>query len=316
MTESGAPSAIDELQSALGSILIAEEDRATKPWTTSPARTQPLDNEGTGSSPILSFPRELRDRIYYHYLYRENQAYYSRGSSPRWPFRANEDVVSLFQTCQQIYQEAIEVFHRYNQVEIGSDPRLKEGPVKVLRNFPAAHAQALQMCSRQYREYNALYVDTGPMKHYAGELWHITIRDAYLLKSYFPKLRLFTAILNVHPSYLKHQEGMVFDDKTEEEKTQMWMEWMRLSTSKMKALPPLWMRIQLTAGPFQGGKHLLQDSLNEAQVRFAKQVAAEEGVDDLDALGSRWAEETGSAMARLAKKRRTGEGKIYSAGRV
>ncbi|KZL65430.1 hypothetical protein CI238_11007 [Colletotrichum incanum] len=303
--ERRAPSAIDELQSALGSILLAEEDSPTRPWTSSRARIQPLDNKGTGSSAIFAVPRELRDRIYYHYFYRENQAYYSRSTSAQWPFRASEDVVSLFQTCQQIYQEAIDVFHRYNQVEIGSHPQLEEGPEKVLRMFPAAHAPALQMCCRQYDDYRPLYVSTGPLKHFAGELWHIMIRDAYLLKSYFPKLRLFTAVLNAHPKYFQEQEGMVFDDKTEEEKTQMWMEWMRFSTSKMRALPPLWMKIQLTLGPFHGDKHLHQDSLNEAQFRFTREVAAEEAVDDLEVLGSKWAEEAGKEMTRLATKRRT-----------
>ncbi|KAK1589893.1 uncharacterized protein LY79DRAFT_516813 [Colletotrichum navitas] len=297
------PSAIDELQSALGSILIAEEDRSTKPWTSSPACVPSLNSEGTVPA-IFSCPREVRDRIYYYYLYRENQAYYSRGASARWPFLASEDVVSLFQTCRQVYQEALEVFHRYNQVEIGSEPRLEGGPLKVLDKFPAAHAQALQMCCRQYGEYNAWYERYDPLKHYAGELWHIVIRDAYLFKSYFPKLRRFTAILNVDPSYFEEQEGMVLDGKTEEQKIKMWMKWMRFSTSKMRALPPLWMKIRFTCGPFQGDMQLHQDSLNEAQVRFAEELAAKEGVDDLDALGSKWAEETSGEMTKLARKRR------------
>ncbi|KAK1967569.1 hypothetical protein LY78DRAFT_680027 [Colletotrichum sublineola] len=272
----GAPSAIDELQSALGSILIAEEDRSTKPWTSSPACVPPLDSNGNGSPAIFACPREVRDRIYYYYLYREKQAYYSRATSARWLFLANEDVVSLFQTCKQIYQVALEVFHRFNQVEIGSDPRLEAGPVKVLNKFPASHAQALQKCCRQYGEYDAPYALSGPMKHYAGELWHIVIRDTYLFKSYFPKLRRFTAILNTRPPYFEEQEGIVLEGKTEEEKIQTWMEWMRSSTSRMRALPPL----------------------------FAEEIAAKEGVDDLDALGSKWAKETGGEMAKLAKKRR------------
>ncbi|KAK1997339.1 hypothetical protein LX36DRAFT_73927 [Colletotrichum falcatum] len=301
----GDPSAIDELQSALGSILVAEEDRSTKPCTSSPACVRPLDFKGTGSPAIFACPREVRDRIYYYYLYRQNQAYYSRATSARWPFFPSEDVVSLFQTCQQIYQEAMEVFHRYNQVEIGSDPRLEEGPVKVLKKFPAAHAQALQMCCRKYDEYNGLYATWAPLKHYAGELWHIVIRDAYLLKAYFPRLRRFTAVLNVGPEYFEEQEGLVFDGRTEEEKVRVWTEWMRSSTSEMRALPPLWMKIQLTRDPPEDGKRPLQDSLNEAQVRFAEEVAAREGADDLDALGGEWAEETGGKMAKLAKKRRT-----------
>ncbi|KAK2020522.1 hypothetical protein LX32DRAFT_699995 [Colletotrichum zoysiae] len=304
LSSEAEPSAIDELQSALGSILVAEEDRSTKPRTPSPARVQPLDGKGAVPA-IFACPREVRDRIYYHYLYRESRAYYSRATWSRWPFLPSEDVVSLFLTCQQIYHEAVEVFHHHNQVEIGSEPRLEGGPVKVLDKFPAAHARALRTCCRQYGEYYALYVGYAPMKHYAGELWHIVIRDAYLLRSYFPKLRRFTAVLNVHPEYFQEQEGMVLNGRTEEEKVQIWMEWMRSSTSEMRALPPLWMKIQLTLGPFRDGRQLHQDSLNEAQERFAKELAAKEGVDDLDALGSEWAEETGGKMAKLAKKRRT-----------
>ncbi|EFQ31465.1 hypothetical protein CGRA01v4_11056 [Colletotrichum graminicola] len=307
LSSEAEPSAIDELQSALGSILIAEEDRSTKPWTSSPACVPFPDGKGTVPA-IFACPREVRDRIYYYYLYRENQAYYSRGASARWPFLASEDVVSLFQTCQKVYREAVEVFHRYNQVEIGSEPRLEAGPVKVLDRFPAAHAQALQMCCRQYGEYGALYVRHGPLKHHAGELWHMVIRDAYLFKSRFPKLRRFTAILNVRPRYFEEQEGMVLDGKTEEEKVRIWMEWVRFSTGKMRALPPLWMKIRLALGPLQGDRQPHQDSLNEAQVRFAEELAAEEGVDDLDALGGTWAEETGSERAKLAEKRRTDKG--------
>ncbi|KAK2051686.1 hypothetical protein LY76DRAFT_673929 [Colletotrichum caudatum] len=299
------PSAIDELQSALGPILVAEEDRSTKPWTPSPACAQSPGGKGPVPA-IFACPREVRDRIYYHYLYRENRAYYSRATWSRWPFSPNQDVVSLFLTCRQVYQEAVEVFHRHNQVEIGSEPRLEGGPVKVLDMFPAAHARELRTCCRRYGECYALYTRYAPMKHYAGELWHIVIRDAYLLRSYFPKLRRFTAVLNAHPDYFREQEGIVLDGRTEEEKVQIWMEWMRFSTREMRALPPLWMKIQFTLGPFRNdGRQLHQDSLNEAQARFATELAAKEGADDLDALGSRWAEETAGELAKLAKKRRT-----------
>ena len=39
---------------------------------------------------------------------------------------------------------------------------------------------------------------------------------------------------------------MVFTDKTEEQKVQIWLDWMRLSSRKIKVIPPPWMEIKFT----------------------------------------------------------------------
>jgi hypothetical protein len=302
------PPGINELQSVLRSIMIAEEERPTR-LSIAPAPPQVhIENKWAGTFSLFSFPREIRDEIYYHYLYRPHSIYYSRTTLSRWPFHADDDVVSLLLTCAQVYHEAIEVFHEHNEVEIGSRPRLGAGPEKVLKMFPTEHAQKLRKCRREYGNYKPDYLFDRPLQHFPGECWLIMIRDAYLAKTYFPNLRLFTASWKATNRYFDTQEQMDFTGKTEEEKVQMWLDWMRFSTREMKALPPSWLKVELRADIDEWGAtslHEHQSALHEAQVRFSNEVAAEMGApNDLEALGNQWATDACKEMMRIEIKRR------------
>ena len=301
-------SGISELQSALGSIMMAQEDKPTKPASAAAPRHVHTENKWTGTFSLFSFPREIRDEIYYHYLYRTKSAYYSRTALSKWPFHGDENVVSLLLTCTQVYHEAIEVFHQHNEVEIGSGPRLGAGPVKVLNMFPAAHAQQLRKCCREYGNYKPDYLIDRPLRHFLGECWRIIIRDAYLAKTYFPKLRLFTASWKLTNRYFDTQEGIHFTGKTEEEKIQLWLGWMRFSTREMKALPPSWLRIELCADVDVWGDtsmHKHQNALHEAQARFSSEIAAAiEPPSDLEMLGNLWATEACREMLKMEIARR------------
>jgi hypothetical protein len=81
-SNSEAPSsAIGELQDAFGPILLARNKvDASTLWANTTtqrsarilelAKKPPILPKWTGSFTLLSFPRELRDKIYFHYIYR------------------------------------------------------------------------------------------------------------------------------------------------------------------------------------------------------------------------------------------------------
>jgi hypothetical protein len=124
---------IEELQSAFGSILAADKNVDPVPdyknltwkdcWSpfhkpAKPAKCTP-DPTRTGTFPFFSFPRELRDRIYFHYLYRPEGVVYRRQTANSFLYdKPSELITSLFLTCHQVYEEALPVFCRHNEVEV------------------------------------------------------------------------------------------------------------------------------------------------------------------------------------------------------
>jgi hypothetical protein len=84
------PSAISELQEVFGTILLASKkvdlvtlyaNPATQryDWVLQPAKKPAIMPKWTGAFTLLAFPRELRDRIYYYYLYRPEGVVYVSG---------------------------------------------------------------------------------------------------------------------------------------------------------------------------------------------------------------------------------------------
>jgi len=66
------PSTIRELQYALGPLLLTTKkvELQRPEWVLTPAKKPPIMPKWTGSFALLAFPRELRDRIYFHHVYR------------------------------------------------------------------------------------------------------------------------------------------------------------------------------------------------------------------------------------------------------
>jgi hypothetical protein len=91
-------SSITELQAAFGSILLASRDHSKKStirYTTyrggPDTPLKPSPPRWTGSFALFSFPRELRDLIYYHAVYRPRGLHYTAHVSRDWRFWYSKD---------------------------------------------------------------------------------------------------------------------------------------------------------------------------------------------------------------------------------
>src|SRR5690349_16692027 len=92
-------SAVTELQEAFGTILLAHRDKSdyTSIWEEHLRRAnQAIKYKWTGAFELFAFPRELRDRIYYHYLYLPDGLTFNRNTSRRFPYDEPETVTNLF----------------------------------------------------------------------------------------------------------------------------------------------------------------------------------------------------------------------------
>jgi hypothetical protein len=283
-----ASSAISELQTAFNSLLQPPKDK--KLSNTLSASTYP---KWTGSFELLCFPRELRDKIYFHYLYRPAGIEFDRHSKRVFPFDQLDNLASLFLTCRQVYEEALPIFYRYNAVLINVNEqwrprkcvsRALEG---TLRLFPEKPARMMQRARMQYYEntYISPRLRYNDAEQVAGEGFAQMLRDAYTVKSTFTKMRDFTVAWQASPQYFREQVNLYFEDKTEEEKVAIWLNRMRRWVGGHNVVPPRWVRFEFT-GPvmrqrfeFTGpglrqtdmAKH--ESAMNEAYVRLVKEIA-------------------------------------------
>lgn len=71
-------SPIRELQDALGPLLLTTKrvELQRPEWVLTPAKKPSILPKWTGSFTLLAFPRELRDKIYFHYVYRPEGVVY------------------------------------------------------------------------------------------------------------------------------------------------------------------------------------------------------------------------------------------------
>jgi hypothetical protein len=272
-----ASPAISELQTAFESLLHATRDR--KLSNTPSASTYP---KWTGSFELLSLPRELRDRIYFHYLYHPAGITYNRRSTRVFPFDQPEDVTSLFLTCRQVYEEALPVFCRYNAILVStrSDWRLRERINKVLEGalllFPEESAKMMQRTRKQYYENTYIYprLRYNDAEQIAGEGFIQMLRDAYTFKSAFAKMRDFTVAWKASSQYFEEQVNLRFGDKTEEEKVAVWLDWMRRWVGERNVVPPRWVKFEFTGPGLQQTDMVKHESaLNEAYARLVKELA-------------------------------------------
>jgi hypothetical protein len=314
--------AINELQDAFGAILLT--DKKSQPvadycrwdlrsWRITSHVPPPILPKWTDNFDLVSFPREIRDTIYYHYLYRYRGIQYQHCASH--PILQNLDrsdnILPLFLTCRQVYDEALQVFCRYNQIEIPVQTNRRHrdygrAPTGILRLFPD---KARGLVQRIRSQYSQDYVCTNPhdgtaIYQQAGEVFVQILRDAHTFKTTFPMLREFTASWSVYGSF-KHEVLLDLDENSEERSIRLWLGWMRHWVGRSNVVPPSGVNFQYGQGWQQCDLQKHAKSMNEAYSRLLKETsAAEKGVVNLEESGKKWIEE----MAKVKRKKKRSSG--------
>lgn len=280
-------SPISELQSVFGTLLLARKTQ-DEPYVPSLYRREYIKPQWTEAFGLFSLPRELRDRIYYHYLVRHKPAVFSL----RWInghdinrrsmysncfsragamyFDKSDQVVSLYCTNKQVFQEAIQVFFRYNVIEVQA--RTLQG---TFPHFPDHSARLVQRMIKSYDDGRYGFVHSGG---YHGqlqpdEMWSQMIRDAHFTKSCFPRLREYIIEWYAWPPYFA-EHGLRFAGATEEEKIEVWYEWMMGVVEKKKVVPAPWIKIKMASYEYsENGMQKHESALQEAYRRVVKKTA-------------------------------------------
>ncbi|KAF2004563.1 hypothetical protein P154DRAFT_616752 [Amniculicola lignicola CBS 123094] len=249
----------------------------------------------TGSFSILSFPRELRDQIYYHVLYRPRPVLKRRSYAvlerPRYHFPTTYPI-DLLLVSKQVHQEAMQVFCRCVQVLIQYKNTL-EG---MLRLWPSHLLMNVQRVTLTYRQQDwraaASWKRPGPSGAYAR-----IIQDAYILKTFFPVMREFTANWVILLREIEEGEGCVFVGKTELECEERWGWWLKRCYKIDGLVPPAWLRVRFgehqygyrDMGHLEGTFEVALGRLRSVLVEKEK-GKVESGVD-VEESGRRWMEE-------------------------
>jgi hypothetical protein len=325
----GRPScAISELQSAFGTLLVADKNVDpvtlwTKPnfqrWgdILKPKPKPPIMPKWTGSFALFSFPRELRDKIYYHYLYRPDSILYQRN-----PTRADvfddrpEEITSLFLTSRQVYSEAWDVFCRYNRIEIPArqdwyhQRRNFKTLDGTLRLFPDKPARTLQHISISFQQYLYMYQYRSPDDTLTPSAAFVQmLRDAYTIKSTFPRLREFSVHFHDYHDFFD-AESTLFeiegaDDEEKIERSKRIMEnWMQGSN----VVPPSWLYFDFDKNWCYEGLRKQRGVWNEAYQRLVKERKVEG--EGLESSGREWIEEWARGGRREGRKWRYPRGNL------
>ena len=237
-----ASSSISELQTAFGTILMARKNKLKHP-------APPILPKWTGAFALSSFPRELRDRIYYHYLFRPSDIIYRCSTSRTKLYDQPKHTTALFLTCRQVYTEALQVFCRHNIIDI-SDRHIWQNRNRIqfgtflkntLRLFPDRAARLVQRVSKEYRMWQ--HIETTPSDEFVQIL-----RDAQIFRDTFPKLREFSVQWKAAPYFFEPQVRLWWVDYTsakqpsavyhpEEDNVELWLSWMRKWIDDKKVVP-------------------------------------------------------------------------------
>jgi hypothetical protein len=299
-------STIDELQNVFGSILLARQDSNERKRPEAPTHW-------TGAFELFAFPRELRDRIYFHYLdCPKGMVYHRNNRSNGFPFPEPETASSLFMTCQQVYDEALEIFYRHNQIEVGGRyqwhyPNLWDRKLNgILRCFPQQPATQLQRISVNYSSFNYTSEGSGSSDDFLkmGETFLQMLRDAYVIKSVFPKLREFTASWEARPVHFNDEEDMQLEGASEDDETQIWLAAMKRWVGESKVVPPRWVRFELIEFENQGmGPRVRKyaEPMNDAYRSLVREMSPlSDERAELDLARCRWLKESG--LGKRGKK--------------
>ncbi|KAF2684046.1 hypothetical protein K458DRAFT_389264 [Lentithecium fluviatile CBS 122367] len=332
-------SAIEELQSAFPTILLLEKE---KPKVKPPPMNQTwnevlmenrrlmhdLDNpkpfypRWNGSFALLSFPRELRDNIYFQYLYRPKSLIWRRRPNHGHEFRAwcgyiavysanmHHDALNMFLVSRQVYREALYIFCSANTIFI--ERRRHRHVEGALRLFPEPAASMLQHVELRYIDYHPNWHETwnGPS---AGRTWEKMVKDALLAKEHFPRLTTYTALWDVDWRTLYENDGVVsLQTQSEDEKTRIWLWWLRRQGEARGVVPPRWLKVRFEPEPRYynewQAKNGHQASWDKALLIFKEEerLKEKEKAEELEESGKKWLEEEWGDGKRA---RRKGKGK-------
>ncbi|KAH9871048.1 hypothetical protein J1614_006622 [Plenodomus biglobosus] len=305
-------SSILELQQALGPLLLARKHKCTcltqhrkLPFIPSHGCPdtlplhEPIKPQWTGAFQLFSFPRELREKIFFHYLHRPQGYTWARYSAPRH-FSPSQhpavDVTRLLLTSRQVYAEARDVFCRYSTVYLSRDPRATYGKRldDILRHFPYRPSRALQCVGNVYWSDSTWGNEKG-----APDSFLQILRDAHEMKAQFPRLRVFKVRYGVQ--HLSDAEALLVDCKwSDERKVAKMLHWMRSVVAGSNVVPPAWVRWELFGQWQEVGRcdewgreigpcvERDQSSMNKAYRLLVREWS---GVDDLEESGRKWIEE-------------------------
>lgn len=261
------PSVIHELQTILGPLLLAYDSDLTQ--------SPPPKPTWTGTFALFSFPRELRDRIYFHYLASiPIIRFHRRRPNRRFPFTdpLEQPLVALFLTSRQVHIEAYEVFCRYTPVSLGGYATGGSGDDKrllgTIRLFPNQLGHMLQCIRGEYQTRWSTRHPFGP-----GQVFIQILRDAWVVKECFPRLRQFVARFATRgDSWVV--DGMRVGGRTrgEEESVDLWLEWMRGRVRQGGVVPARWVRFELLNVDFGAGLGEQQGAMDEAYDRLLRET--------------------------------------------
>jgi hypothetical protein len=287
-------SAIHELQSAFSSILLASKrtdpvKESTNFWSCSMAPKRPapktiLVPEQTSFFALFCFPRELRDKIYFHYLHRpQGITYYSCAIRPSRRSEHSDSLTPLFLSNRQIYHEALEVFGRYNRVRIRSrneqyyqrysDHKTLSG---TLRLFPDTYAQLLQRVDISFEQYVRIpgWRTSDVDFCLPNEAFVQVLRDGYVFKNTFPKLREFSIVFSTYHGFFGQAVSnlLAIEGTGQEEKVDKCVSLMRIWMGKSNIVPPRWVRFMCDDHWKHYGLVKQDRTWNEAYKRLVRDV--------------------------------------------
>jgi hypothetical protein len=323
-TEESGP--IDELQSAFGAILAADKkidpvpDYTSLSWeeyeiaTRKPPKPIPRDDR-PGIFAFFNFPRELRDRIYFHYLYRPEGVVYRRRTAISYLYeKITSSVTSLFLTNRQVYEEALQVFCRHNEVELvnryhfrprnGNNGKTAAG---TLRLFPDKHARLLQHVNVSFSHYMFIYYprtdrNTGEQTTLpTGEAFKEILRDTYAFKDTFPKLREFKVCFCGYQDFFGTSSLFEIAGDTDEDKIGECMKMMKWWLGDSQIVPPKEFRFCFDATWSYPHLRPQEGLFNEAYARLVRERMR--SVEALEDSGRLWIEEMGGKERRRRRKR-------------
>jgi hypothetical protein len=293
---------ITELQEAFSTLLLLQKPKRS---------TSPRQHQWTGCFRLFDFPRELRDRIYYYYLYIPEGLVHRRSPTHarRWPFE-DSNHISLFLTSHQVYKEALPVFFRYNAIEISYKWQLS-GILRLFPGQPAALLQRIQLCyasntgRRDWRR-------TG-----IGGVWAQIVDDTRVAKECFPLLRECTAFWSVSINIFQEPDAhggaeLALQGKDDDERVGVFFDWLRARFEVDKLAPPRWLVVDFsryykslrTVPTVEGLQRPFEQALERAKLEFRKTGSAQ---DDLELSGKKWLEDIWDASDKGERRRRRRE---------
>jgi hypothetical protein len=296
-------SSITELQVVFGSMLVASK---SKDDTSSPDTPGPPP--WTAAFRLFDLPRELRDLIYYHYLYHPSgYRHITRANWCVWysPASPSRDVQNLFLVSRTVYAESLAAFCRYNVLAFRERTVPKRGQrlEGKLRLFPDRHARCLTRLLNVYedepvREPNLFPLPSDEHFYHPGQTFVDIVRDAHAFRHYFPKLRELTARWYSSQQIMADSRLWFAPQKSEEEENvEMWVRSMKDWLKKENVKPASWLTFELWDRFVDTTKNMemqQEGPFNEAYRKLVKEWKDE----DIEDSGKIWLEEMGADGAR------------------